>query len=450
VSTRAHESGSNGAATPAFELTVVTLEKFVETDEPGARPLLGDADHALIPEGGDAMLYGNGGTGKTTLSIDLAFHLAAGDDWLRIPVPQSVRVLIIENEGPRPFLRKKLRCKLDAWQGSQLEERLSVFERPWGEFSFSTREWRIGLAETIRQRQIDLIIAGPLTRIGMDEKGTLQEVAAFMTLVKHVRELCGRLLTVVLIHHENKGGSVSGAWEGAGDTLLHVQAAGNGHTLVLVQKARWDSARTQTTLKLAWADGESFELEGDRDYGAEIEALLIECPALTAKQIAAPRKDGGIGAKIETVKATLDATPETFESRTGDAAKALGRHPNAIVWNVRGLSPSPETVETDGQKSDSAGIRGGTSDSDSPLRESDVWSPYSYDPDIPPGSVSNPRDTPEPDPTPSAPGQSWDGALGAPRCSCPDPKLTKDRVCLRCGGLHVEDDSRSRSRKGLG
>ena len=32
------------------------------------------------------MFYGDGGAGKTTLAIDLAFHLAAGEDWLGIPV----------------------------------------------------------------------------------------------------------------------------------------------------------------------------------------------------------------------------------------------------------------------------------------------------------------------------------------------------------------------------
>ena len=44
----------------------------------------------LIPEGGDVMVYGDGGAGKTTLCLDLACHLAAGDDWLGIPVAAAV------------------------------------------------------------------------------------------------------------------------------------------------------------------------------------------------------------------------------------------------------------------------------------------------------------------------------------------------------------------------
>ena len=125
----------------------------------------------MIPEGGDVMFYGDGGAGKTTLSIDLACHLAAGEDWLEIPVSRPVRVLIVENEGPRALLRKKLRRKAKAWKGAPLEGRISVFERPWGQFTFATEQWRAELAQIVKVREIDVLIAGPLTRIGMDAAG---------------------------------------------------------------------------------------------------------------------------------------------------------------------------------------------------------------------------------------------------------------------------------------
>ena len=50
----------------------------------------GTPGRSLIPEGGDVMIYGDGGASKTTLGIDLACHLAAGDDWLGIAVPRPV------------------------------------------------------------------------------------------------------------------------------------------------------------------------------------------------------------------------------------------------------------------------------------------------------------------------------------------------------------------------
>jgi hypothetical protein len=72
------------------------------------------------------------------------------------------------------------------------------------------------------------------------------------TLVNNVRELAGRTVAFILIHHENNGGTVSGAWEGVGDTLLHLQAQVHGQTRVFIQKSRWASVYQKTTLELAW------------------------------------------------------------------------------------------------------------------------------------------------------------------------------------------------------
>jgi hypothetical protein len=329
----------------AVEATIVTLEEFAEVEEEGAAALLGEPGSILIPENADIMFYGDGGAGKTTLSVDLAFHLGSGTDWLGIPVPRPVPVLMIENEGPRALMREKLRRKLAAWDGPQLEGRVRVFEAPWGGFSFADVAWRETLAAVIAENEIDVLVVGPVTRSGMDEAGTLQQVRDFMALVADVRARSGRRLTVILIHHENKSGAVSGAWEGAGDTLLHVQPAGNGHTVMFVQKARWDSRRHSTTLKLAWTEGEGFDLEGDRNYFVEIVKMLIEAVEWrTAKDIAAPKDKGGIGANEDTVREILDENPSRFESRTGKAAQEVGRSTRATVWQLRQGSDAVDSV----------------------------------------------------------------------------------------------------------
>jgi hypothetical protein len=241
-------------------LHVVTLDEFADADEPGAAAILGTTDAALIPEGGDVMTYGDGGVGKTTLLVDLGVHLAAGDDWLGIPIPRPRRVLLVENEGPRPLFRRKLQRKRDGWKGGELRDRILVLERPWGQLRFTDDEWKQRLADVVREREIDVVIAGPLTSSGMDAAGTLQEARDFIAHVDRVRELAERPIAVILVHHENKGGKVSGAWEGVGDTLLHVQQQGHGRLRLYVQKARWASAQHATTLQLVWADGDGFDL----------------------------------------------------------------------------------------------------------------------------------------------------------------------------------------------
>jgi AAA domain len=414
------------AAQAAAELLTVTLEEFIGVDEPGAQALLGDDDAALIPEGGDVMIYGAGGAGKTTLAVDLAFHLAGGEAWLGIPVPRPATVLLIENEGPRPLLRKKLERKLKTWTGGKLAGRLRVFDRPWGEFSLGTEEWRQRLADVVATHKIDVVIVGPLTRVGMQDAGTLQEVVAFMELVVDLRRLCGRTLAVILIHHENKAGAVSGAWEGSGDTLLHVKTAGNGQTIVRIQKARWSSAHSGKTLKLAWADdGEGYEVEADeRDYRAEVAKLLSERQWLTAKEIAAPTKRDppGIGAGEKTVKGILEGDSETFESRTGPDARALGRPFNAVLWSLRSDAERSRL-------SDSASLF--SDDKKRPLRPA---FPLRNAEDVDAAAAAGPvaasqRSTQRP----------------TPACCCADGgEPAADGLCSRCCGQFENDDGRTR------
>jgi hypothetical protein len=256
-------------------LHAVTLDEFVAVDEPGAEALVGEAGEAVIAEDSDVTVYGDGGAGKTTLCVDLACHLAAGDDWLGMPVARPARVLLVENEGPRPLFRRKLRGKRDGWAGSPLEGRVLVVEAPWARLSFADEKCRAQLAELIQKLELDVVIAGPITRLGMNEAGTLQEVRDFMALVADARARTGRRVTFVLVHHENKGGQVSGAWEGAGDTLLHVQGQGHGRTRLYVQKARWSSAHHATALNLVWTDGDGFAVEDKPELEDDALAELI-------------------------------------------------------------------------------------------------------------------------------------------------------------------------------
>ena len=171
------------------DLRIVTLDEFVAVEERGADALLGTQDSALIPEGGDVMVYGDGGVGKTTLVVDLGCHFAAGDELARDRGRSCVRVLVIENEGPRPLFRRKLGRKREAWSGSPVGDRLLVFEEPWGGFSYADPVWRQRLGEVIREREIDVVIVGPLTASGMNLPGTLQECREFIVLVNEVRDL---------------------------------------------------------------------------------------------------------------------------------------------------------------------------------------------------------------------------------------------------------------------
>jgi hypothetical protein len=360
-----------------FALKIVTLDDFVAIEEPGARALVGTPDAVLIPEGGDVMFYGDGGAGKSTLGIDLAFHLAAGDEWLGMPVAGTSRALLIENEGPRPLFRAKLKRKRDAWQGSPLGERVHVYEEPWTRFSFQDLAQREALAAAINELEVDVVIVGPVTRVGMNEAGTLQEVRDFMLLIAECRHLASRPITVVLIHHENKAGQVSGAFEASGDTLFHVQGQGHGRTRLYVKKARWASEYHATALQLVWVEGEGFRVDDtpettDEDIAAGILAATRKTPGASwnsiddAVQGKAERKrelrdrlledgqlvnvGGGLRFKLYAADDPLvarlrperDAPRDAPASTPADGASGVGASPRPAFKGTQGTGRTPE------------------------------------------------------------------------------------------------------------
>lgn len=277
----AAEGPSAFSAVPAESFRLAPLEDFAAVEEPGAGALVGADGDALIPEGSDVLIYGTGGAGKTTLTLDLGFHLAAGAAWLGMRVARPVRVLLVEAEGPRALFRTKVSRKLAAWGGAALDGRVEVLEHPWAAFLMSDAAHREWLAGAIREHEIDVVIAGPVTAIGMTEAGTIPEVRAFMALLNEVRAQAGRIVTFVLVHHENKAGTISGAWEGVGDTLLHVLGQGQGSTRLHVQKSRFSTTHHGATLQLAWTEeGEGFRVveqveRTDDDIESELLAAVL-------------------------------------------------------------------------------------------------------------------------------------------------------------------------------
>ena len=254
---------------------VVTFDEFISQEEETADALLGSAEETLLPVGGMLLMYGDGGAGKTTLTIDAVVHLAAGSSWLGIDVERPVTSLLIENEGPRGKFRRKLDEKFASWNGHPpFSPRVHVLEEPWTRFSLREESHRLALAATVASLELDLVVMGPLVTLGMVGGGTPDEVGEFEELIRLTRALVERPFGFWVVHHENKAGDVSGAWERVPDCLVHVQAQGNGHTRLHWRKARWADESHGTSLDLVWAAGRSFTVRSEDDR--DVHALALE------------------------------------------------------------------------------------------------------------------------------------------------------------------------------
>jgi hypothetical protein len=112
-------------------------------------------------------------------------------------------------------------------------------------------------------------------------------------------------------------------------------------TRIRQPKLRWAKRGKGPTFLMAFdPDTEAFsyvgeESDAERDYVAEITELLNDGTWHTVKEIAAKKDDGGIGASDTIVKKILDTHPDVFEALYRPRAVEVGRHPSAIVWQLR-------------------------------------------------------------------------------------------------------------------
>lgn len=329
----AHRGSTNGdhRTEPAEAIRVSSLAEFIAVEEITAEALLGTRDETILPADGILLMYGDGGAGKTTLAIDAVFHLAAGRRWLGLEVARPVRSLIIENEGPRGKFRQILEAKAATMTG--LAEAIHVLEEPWSRFTIGNADHRAGVAEAVNRANVDVVVLGPLATVGMIGGGTPDEISTFEGKLRELRALIERPVAFWIIHHENKSGDVSGAWERVPDTLVHVQTAGNGHTRFVFRKARWSSENHGRSLNLTWSDGRTFEVveEATRDYYSDVLDLFREADEW--RTIDEVRKETKIG--TTSCRSVLSELV-----RRGDLMfekGPSGRHVNAHCYRLSGL-----------------------------------------------------------------------------------------------------------------
>jgi hypothetical protein len=244
---------------PEFRLTPVG--EFASAIEEGAEALATGPDGGTaIPADGNVLTWGPPGAGKTSLTVDQAAKLAQGEPWVGLLHPaRPLRIGLIENEGPRQEFRAKLARKL-THSDIDLGDQIVVLEEPWGRFTFADPDHHAKLADGINEHRTDLLIVGPLIAVGAIGSGTPAEVHEFETYLTDLRARLDHPLAVELIHHANKAGDVSGAWDRIADTEVHVTAHGHGHIHLHWKKARWCSALHQTTTQLIWTDGDSYQV----------------------------------------------------------------------------------------------------------------------------------------------------------------------------------------------
>jgi hypothetical protein len=343
----------------------VSAHEFAATDFEPPEPLLGTEECAVVVAGGLGLLAGRPGTGKTTLVLDLACHLAAGEPWppsdpdtvrssmpAPWPCPRPLNVAVIVNEGPQEMFRAKVQDKLTRFPHSIREAGGSVHIQTfnWGTFSFADRSIHDRLRSELDEKQIDLVIGDPLASLGLEGVGSPKETLDFVNLLKPLG--LGTYRSFLFLHHfrerteagEDEVGRLSGAWGGHLDTLLTLSATHQkSQSRFAYPKLRWSSVEPVPIILARIINLRGFEAIGEEgDAGMlepQIAAYLHESREANTNGKAGWQLAGeiakGIEARPTAVRKALEGAPHLFALATGAEAKMLGaKSAKAKLWGI--------------------------------------------------------------------------------------------------------------------
>lgn len=352
----------------------LSAHEFVSRSFAPPEPLLGTATTTILARGSLNILAGRPGTGKTTLVLDLACHLAAGLPWPpadlaeRAPVPwecpRPLNVAIIVNEGPQEMFRAKLQDKLDRFPHPIQEAGGSLLVQTWrwGAFSFADRDAFARAQEELHEHDIDLVIGDPLLTMGPEGVGSPRETSDFVQLLRPLG--LGTLRAFLFLHHfrervdstDDEMSRLSGAWGGHLDTLITLAASSKKEEARLAYpKLRWCRVEPPAPIIL----GRVFATQGFEALAAEGDHSLLE-PKI--HELLAARRESGdatkcwqtadeirkeLKARRMDVQKALEGAQHLFVSLTGQAAKDLGRAPKAVIWGLAEWVENDSAAELD-------------------------------------------------------------------------------------------------------
>lgn len=293
-------TGENAAPEGAPVLRFLSGREFIAQPLAGINPLFGVKGDGLMMPGSLMLLAGIGGAGKTTLSLHMMAHFAAGLPWFGIEVARPIRCVVIENEGPHdPYVEKvkefaeRFRgctCSGEPHGDDSFLDNCRFQDAPWGKFTFEDA----GLADELRAQvndfDGDLVIANPLGRLGMKGAGTPEETRAFLQLLGYAG--LGDDFAALLLHHLAKVQQntplvqqVSGDWGPHPDTIMVMETAGERRSKLSFGKVRWgDQGRPPMLLNwltdpegpVGYSVSEAVKGVTEEELAARVEQVLRE------------------------------------------------------------------------------------------------------------------------------------------------------------------------------
>lgn len=198
------------------------------------------------------MIYGEPGTGKTLMSLDIAMALAEGRSWHNLQITDSHKVLVMVAEGGYYSIRERVKILLGS-SNQMPENRMLVW--PVKPFDILEPSHFSEITRVIEMHQPDVIMMDPLRKLHRADENDNGKMEFVMTRLRSL--ITGKNRSLILVHHAGKTNySPRGASAIIGDcdSILKLEWNRNDDTLgtrtLRCEKVRHDEMLPDLVLNL--------------------------------------------------------------------------------------------------------------------------------------------------------------------------------------------------------
>lgn len=270
-----------GARSATFALTRPGKFQLYSTNELLRLPPPTWLIEQVLPAGGLVGLYGEPGTGKSFVAIDMALSVATGTIWHTHPTTRAF-VLYVSAEGGTGIGKRAaawLSSKgISSWKPEMgwLTESIPVMA------SSEDMDVLFGRFNDELDIHPKLVVIDTLARCFDGDENLQEDMGRFIAGVDRMRREFGA--TVLVVHHTRRGAEHergSTAFRGAADTMLSLVRKADG-TLVLTcnkQKDAEELPEQHYVLKVDKIHDSCVVVEANQSVLAQIRAILAEQPS---------------------------------------------------------------------------------------------------------------------------------------------------------------------------
>ncbi len=207
----------------------------------------------VLAVGGHMMIFGQEGSWKSMLALQLAMCLTSGESWLGFEVPPGgVSTMYIQTEVTQVELQKRLAKMWSGWYGQQKKPYLIRSE---GYLKLDEAAQMASVDRNLEQYQPQVLIIDPLFQMmsgSMVDELQVRQLLDALTLIGHKRNVA-----VILITHRRKRGLLGASGEDMygstwfrawPDTMIRIERKGGESDAIdlVFDKVRYAAARVRT------------------------------------------------------------------------------------------------------------------------------------------------------------------------------------------------------------